>query len=557
MVSTALQLPSFQVETVALQTKLPRQILSAKAFWMVQNEKILLYDTKYSVLFDPVLDSFHGGQFPIRFGAVGRSGQEIVLFKNRILCVVKKGTEVGLKSITAFGGGTIPALTRHLKTYRKEGAAVAAAYHGIYVCGGIDKLGRITGQCDYLHITGSGGIPGANHAEAVLGQMRPRSYATAVHIMGGELHVIGGTRSTTAHGRDACDIVDVLDRNSEWRRGPPLNIGRESSCAVVLLNRWIVVLGGTTGGVMVPEVEIMDTKAESPQWSVISKMERPRAKFSTVAVHTDIYVFGGGVADVDKISILVIPSASTTAPFSPHEDTRDDRVVPLSGNEDKKPAALAWPADVPTEEELLTLSADLLPTTPARPVIIQAFTLTERIEALQNWIVKMDEAQAIYVARAEKGTAQVTRVFNAARDAKLKQIELNSSAWLDDTQLQIDQARSEATRGKQLLEQIRASSLSNHLSRLDQDDFGDDVPSQLRCPITLNLMVNPVVASDGITYERAALEEWLEKEKTSPLTGAPLEFKYVFPNLLVKSLCEDFANQEPTRGRMNKCGTAM
>ena len=42
-----------------------------------------------------------------------------------------------------------------------------------------------------------------------------------------------------------------------------------------------------------------------------------------------------------------------------------------------------------------------------------------------------------------------------------------------------------------------------------------DPPAELLCPISLVLMINdPVVAADGITYERASIEDWFEKSKT-------------------------------------------
>lgn len=43
-----------------------------------------------------------------------------------------------------------------------------------------------------------------------------------------------------------------------------------------------------------------------------------------------------------------------------------------------------------------------------------------------------------------------------------------------------------------------------------------------RCPITLNLLVDPVVAQDGHIYERDALEHWFQAKKTSPVLGAPM-----------------------------------
>ena len=39
-------------------------------------------------------------------------------------------------------------------------------------------------------------------------------------------------------------------------------------------------------------------------------------------------------------------------------------------------------------------------------------------------------------------------------------------------------------------------------------------PEELVCPISLNLMTNdPVVAADGITYERASIEDWIQKSE--------------------------------------------
>ena len=38
------------------------------------------------------------------------------------------------------------------------------------------------------------------------------------------------------------------------------------------------------------------------------------------------------------------------------------------------------------------------------------------------------------------------------------------------------------------------------------------------CPITGQKMVDPVVAMDGFTYERYAIERWFRDHNTSPMT---------------------------------------
>lgn len=57
-------------------------------------------------------------------------------------------------------------------------------------------------------------------------------------------------------------------------------------------------------------------------------------------------------------------------------------------------------------------------------------------------------------------------------------------------------------------------------------------PEVLCCPITLVLLEEAVVASDGHTYSRAAIEDWLEQNRTSPLTGEELSSLVLTPNHL-------------------------
>lgn len=45
---------------------------------------------------------------------------------------------------------------------------------------------------------------------------------------------------------------------------------------------------------------------------------------------------------------------------------------------------------------------------------------------------------------------------------------------------------------------------------------------EFKCPISMELMVDAVVASDGRLYERTEIERWLSCKGTSPLTQAPM-----------------------------------
>lgn len=39
------------------------------------------------------------------------------------------------------------------------------------------------------------------------------------------------------------------------------------------------------------------------------------------------------------------------------------------------------------------------------------------------------------------------------------------------------------------------------------------------CPITRELMTDPVVDPDGNSYERSAIENWLQEHSTSPIVN--------------------------------------
>ena len=60
------------------------------------------------------------------------------------------------------------------------------------------------------------------------------------------------------------------------------------------------------------------------------------------------------------------------------------------------------------------------------------------------------------------------------------------------------------------------------------------------CPITTEVMVEPVFTADGHTYERRAIEEWLTHQKTSPMTGEPLVHTHLTPNHSLNSLCRKY-----------------
>ncbi|CAF1600630.1 unnamed protein product, partial [Didymodactylos carnosus] len=67
------------------------------------------------------------------------------------------------------------------------------------------------------------------------------------------------------------------------------------------------------------------------------------------------------------------------------------------------------------------------------------------------------------------------------------------------------------------------------------------VPKDFLCPITRELMINPVLLiEDGRSYEKSALEKWLQAHNTSPMTNCLLKDRRFVLNYNLKSAIEDY-----------------
>jgi ankyrin repeat protein len=58
----------------------------------------------------------------------------------------------------------------------------------------------------------------------------------------------------------------------------------------------------------------------------------------------------------------------------------------------------------------------------------------------------------------------------------------------------------------------------------------NEISEKYLCSITSQVMIDPVIAADGHTYEREAIEKWLEAHDTSPKTNEALEDKKLRTN---------------------------
>uniref|UniRef100_A0A7S2FUT8 U-box domain-containing protein n=1 Tax=Florenciella parvula TaxID=236787 RepID=A0A7S2FUT8_9STRA len=79
-----------------------------------------------------------------------------------------------------------------------------------------------------------------------------------------------------------------------------------------------------------------------------------------------------------------------------------------------------------------------------------------------------------------------------------------------------------------------------------------EVPPDMICPITREIMHDPVIALDGFSYEREAIAQWFsaslcqgEGHLKSPLTNETLDAHTVTPNHTLRKVIENFVSENP------------
>lgn len=93
--------------------------------------------------------------------------------------------------------------------------------------------------------------------------------------------------------------------------------------------------------------------------------------------------------------------------------------------------------------------------------------------------------------------------------------------------------------GSLTLDSHISNGIKSLLYSLTQSEI--DVPEDFICPITHEIMTDPVLCEDGFSYERAAILEWFGKDRnTSPMTNSVLTSTELFENNKMKKEIEKY-----------------
>ncbi len=80
------------------------------------------------------------------------------------------------------------------------------------------------------------------------------------------------------------------------------------------------------------------------------------------------------------------------------------------------------------------------------------------------------------------------------------------------------------------------TSLNNNNNNNVQEIAIPDAPADFYCPITCEIMKDPLMSRTGQNFERRAILEWLqEHHNTCPMTRQPLRVSDLYPNRALQS----------------------
>ncbi|OWM79435.1 hypothetical protein CDL15_Pgr022847 [Punica granatum] len=90
----------------------------------------------------------------------------------------------------------------------------------------------------------------------------------------------------------------------------------------------------------------------------------------------------------------------------------------------------------------------------------------------------------------------------------------------------------------------RLKEVADRATRAGISTVRSSPPNHFICPILKDVMKDPCVAADGYSYERKAIEKWLEENDKSPMTNLPLAHKNLIPNYTLLSAITEWNSME-------------
>ena len=90
-----------------------------------------------------------------------------------------------------------------------------------------------------------------------------------------------------------------------------------------------------------------------------------------------------------------------------------------------------------------------------------------------------------------------------------------------------------------LVNSIRVEGMSSINITDATNEWRSRIPDAFICPISMEMMTDPVITTAGQTYERKSIEEWFKDNNIDPVAHIPV-VKILTPNIALKQQIQKF-----------------
>ncbi|XP_021762196.1 U-box domain-containing protein 8-like [Chenopodium quinoa] len=102
-----------------------------------------------------------------------------------------------------------------------------------------------------------------------------------------------------------------------------------------------------------------------------------------------------------------------------------------------------------------------------------------------------------------------------------------------------------------------SSSSSSSSLLITKEKMANELPEYFKCPISLDIMSDPVILSSGHTFDRSSIQRWIDSgHRTCPITKLPLpDPPSLIPNHALRSLISNYTPTQLTPTRSDSDGS--
>ena len=335
-------------------------------------------------------------------------------------------------------------------------------------------------------------------------------------------------------GHDGNNVLDSTERyfthvhDGMWTSPPslPNGIGRFEAAATVTQDNHLFVIGGRTGRTCTDLVDIFH--ADHCSWSTCpGRLNEKRFQCCAVTLNQKIYVIGG--TNDAKSSLDSVEVCDTTS--SNHLVWSNEHVPLMNVKRKGCMAAVArgciYVFGGQDGSQTLNSVEQYNPRTNRWTVLPHKL----KYPRFGGSAISHDDNNTIYIIGGHDGKSPLCSV---------EQFQLN--ARFDVELLDVGRISSDGSSCSSLSEgEVQTSDVSGPVVlSANQELSSTTIPNELLCPITGELMIDPVIATDGHSYERIAIEEWFAKFTLPAYPRSPITNDYVqrllIPNHNLRSL---------------------